>query len=330
MKGLLTGIRVVVGLLIFGLGVYGAYDQSSRKVATESALADLLAATDRGLPVLTADKVTAAHDGQFVFIQGTIEAPQVSDPLTGLTLPGTWLARTVELEQWDEQLKDENRRPGSTIASNPEYAYRRVWSDRLIDSDDFSMRGDHEGKVNPKQKPHENETFVAETMQLDAWQVRTVGYASWFGIDSVSEETLSTAEIRRTWIARGPHLYDSDNPDLRAGYRVSPMASGFYSLIGIPNHGAIDVPEEFGLAALILPGNASPQEVVIAATGTVPEVQSGWIYYSFVGLLLLLPPLARPFAGLKFYTEAPFFMRFAMTVVAAAAIAGTTSLLMPS
>lgn len=99
---LLTFGRVVVGLFFFGIGVWAGYDQTQRADAYDAALATLVEASADGLPTLPADEVVEEHDDRLAYLQGPLEAPIVSDTLTGLSVDTWRLVRTVELYQWEE------------------------------------------------------------------------------------------------------------------------------------------------------------------------------------------------------------------------------------
>jgi len=147
-----AAVRVLIGIIVLAIGVGARWDQTTRKAATEAALVDLGASVAAGLPVLSPEEVTEAYDGQPVFVQGELAPGSVHDPLSGLSLDAVWLKRTVELEQWKEDI--DCTRTSVSSSRSCRYSYHKVWSAKLIDSDGFSspLFGESEHE-NPNTKP---------------------------------------------------------------------------------------------------------------------------------------------------------------------------------
>ncbi len=316
----LTTIRVIIGLLVLTIGVWGRFDQTARKQATEGALGELQQSVADGLPSLSPDQITDAYDGQPVFIQGEIIPTTVTDPLTGLTLTGTRLARGVELKQWKENV--ESTRVGSSNTSRSyRYWYDRVWSRQLIDSDSFHEPyfGGKE-RENPKTKPFEDKGFMSDPLMLGSWKVSPYDFGLWFGRVPVTAEFLNSAELNPDWQAEDQYLYLLPEKTVRVMYELSTFERQFYSLIAIPENGRLQLNETLAPVKLIAQGNVEPKAIVEAAGGTVPQPQTNWIYYTFFGLMLLIRPVARRFSALNNFSYAPAGKRIATTAGIAAAI----------
>lgn len=328
MQFIATTLRVLLGSLIVLIGVWGAFDQSARKVATEGALAELQQKVANGLPSVSSDTVTDRHDGELVFAQGELAPGSVTDPLTGLTLDGVWLKRLVELRQWEEHSRCRSRTGSST--RDCDYWYERVWSWDLIDSDNFAKPLFQESEhVNPKEKPFEEPSFIDETLGLGAWEVDTAYYSAAFARSSVPAEALASADTDADWWADDIYLYNKDYPDTRIRYDYVHAPTGSVSLVGIPEDSRLTLTEELADVPLLVPGNVDAATMVEAATGEVRDIQQHWIFYTFAGLMLLIRPVARLFSGLNDFTYAPFGKRLIITAAVAAAITAIVGFLLP-
>lgn len=328
MRFIATTLRVLLGSAALLIGVWGAYDQSARKVATEGALADLQQALAKGLPAVAADTLTDRYDGQPVLIQGELAPGEVSDPLTGLTLDGVWLKRLVELRQWEETARCRTR--AGSAGRDCTYSYARVWSYDLINSDNFAkpLFGENE-HVNPVEKPFEEPSFVERTLALGAWTLETADYFPAFDRGTVTADSLAAAHIDSDWRADGTYLYNDGFPDARLRYEHVRAPTGAVSLIAIPEDGRLALTEALATVPLLVPGRVNAPTIVGAATGQVRDIQRHWIFYTFAGLMLLIRPVAGLFSGLNEFTHAPFGKRLAITAGIAAAMTAIIGLLLP-
>lgn len=328
MQFIATTLRVLLGSLTLLIGVWGAFDQSARKVATEGALVELQQEVANGLPSVSSDTVTDRYDGELVFAQGELAPGSVTDPLTGLTIDGVWLKRLVELRQWEEHSRCKTRTGSST--RDCDYWYERVWSWDLIDSDNFAKPLFQESEhVNPKEKPFEEPTFADQTLGLGAWEVDTAYYSAAFARTVVPADALATADMEPNWWADDIYLYNKDYPDTRIRYDYVHAPTGSVSLVAIPQDGRLSLTEELANVPLLVPGDTDVSTIVQTATGQVRDIQRHWIFYTFVGLMLLIRPVARFFSGLNDFTYAPFGKRLVITAGVAAVITAVIGLLLP-
>jgi hypothetical protein len=315
-RGLLTAARVGLGVLVATIGFWGAYDQTRRAEAYQGAATELLAALDVGIPTLAPEEVTTEHDGRFAHLQGPLRVPYVTDSLTGFSAETWRLARTVELLQWEERLV----RSGTSTSSSPRYAYDAVWSARLIDSDDFDrpLFGENE-HVNPKEKPYPDERFLSGDLGIGAWALSVSAYA-WPEQEDVPASLLEDAELSDGWMAREGFVYPTGELDVRIRYTWHPRQADLYSAIGVPDRGRLDLDDTFAELPLLRPGTQSAEEIVGAAAGTERGVQSAWMMYAWVGLMLLIRPVAGRVPAVRSFTEGPFLRRFLRTGALAAGI----------
>lgn len=323
-----TTLRILLGLIVLLVGIWGAYDQSARKVATETALVELQKEVADGLPVVATDSLTGQYDRQPVYAQGELSRGTVADPLTGLALDGVWLKRRVQLRQWEEYSRCTSRVGSST--RDCKYWYERVWSQDLIDSDKFAspLLGENE-HVNPTEKPFDEPSFVKATLDLGAWVVDTAYFSAAFETGQASAKKLENAHLDGDWWADDVYLYNKQYPDVRIWYDHNWAPTGLVSLIAIPEDGRLKLTEELAAVPLLMAGDVDAPTIVAAAAGEVRDIQQTWVYYTFVGLLLLIRPVARLFSGLNDFTYAPVGKRLAITAGVAAAITAVITLLLP-
>lgn len=324
---LITVARVGLGVIVLALGVWVGYDQTTRAEAYQVAIATLSEIVEEGIPTLSADEVTTGYDGRWVHVQGSLVVPPVTDSLTGLAVETWRLVRTVELRQWQENQTQVWTDPESSPTTR--YSYEQVWSSDLIDSDDFNNPpfGDDE-HLNPGDKPYSDEIFISDDFRLGAWRLPVYTYG-WPEREEVPSELLETTSLADGWVVSGGYVYDANDPDVRIRYTYHPLQADTYSVIGVPEDGVLDLSDEFSDLPLAALGSVSAEEMVAAATGTERGVQSVWMIYAWVGLLLLLRPVARRFRIFHGFTEAPFPSRLLRTGGIAAVIVLVLAWLMP-
>ena len=101
-------------------------------------------------------KVDPKYDGKLVATNGKLTVTgEITDDEFGIKTTSAVLKRTVEMYQWEESCEDNN------------CTYKKVWSDDVIDSEDFEK----EGHENPNTMPYDSETFTSETAYLGAYNL---------------------------------------------------------------------------------------------------------------------------------------------------------------
>lgn len=105
---------------------------------------------------VSSKKVDAKYDGKLVATHGKLTVNgEIIDDEFGIKTTSAVLKRTVEMYQWEESCENDN------------CTYKKVWSDEIIDSEDF----DKEGHDNPSDMPYESETFISENAYLGAYNL---------------------------------------------------------------------------------------------------------------------------------------------------------------
>ena len=312
-KSILRLLRVVVGLLMLGVGAWMAYGQTYIKEQADQGVESLRQALEQGIPAVSPDAVDRQYDGQLVYLQGPLQPGLVTDPVTGLTLVAAGLHRTVELYQWHEKSRLRSR--GSET-----YSYDQVWSERLIDSDQFHepLIGKSQNHDNPKLLPYEtNVWFEPEDMHIGAWRVPDYYYVQWIAQEKpVPDEVLAAAVSPEDWYVSDGYLQKREFGwgNVRFRYDYTPVPEGSYSIIGVAHDGVLDLEDTLINLPLIAPGAVDAATLISRAAGAGRPRQRHWMAWVFIGMLLALRPLARPFGSLRGFTEAPAMRRLPMTI----------------
>ena len=316
-------LRLVLGLTLIGVSVWGLQSQKGLNSQYGEAYELLRDAAADGIATVAADRVDPGYEGKFIHIQGNLDIGQASDPLTGLSLNAERLKRTVEMRQWKEE---RYTRKGSTEWWS---RFEQVWSEDVIDSDGFHQKpvsGEDE-HVNPKILPHETGLwFFASRVRLGGWPLNPT-YT-----DHLSELRPVSLELLRSYVGPGwqvnpegwvtPVNGSSDVGAFRIRYDYWPVKEGLYSAVGLVKDGVLtdNIFGDVVLLPLMAPGEV-PAEPLVQATldhlakGNPPQNRAGYV---FAGLLLCIGVIARFFPFLKGYTEAPFGRRAVITLILAA------------
>lgn len=310
-------LRVVVGLFMLGVGVWMAYGQPYITEQADQGIETLHQALEQGIPTVSDDVVDCQYDGQIVYLQGSLQPGTVTDPVTGLTLAAVGLHRTVELYQWQEVSI-------GTDITRSRYRYHQVWSERLIDSDQFHepLIGKSQNHDNPKSLPYETNVWMKpQDMRIGAWRVPAYYYVQWIAQDTpVPDEVLAAAVSPEDWYVSGGYLQSrkGGRGDVRFRYDYAPVPEGIYSVIGVAHDGVVDLEDTLVNLPLIAPGAVDAATLISRAAGTERPRQRHWMVWVFIGILLVLRPLAMLFGSLRGLTEAPPKRRIPMTIALAA------------
>ena len=163
--GALKGI--LVGILLFIGGIAGLFWNEGRAV---DALKDVAEAREN-LTSISADQPEAGNDGKLVHLSGNATTEdQVTDTQLKYGTTAIRLDRKVEMYQWKETKESrERKKTGGGKETITEYSYEEVWSDSLIDSDQFNSnrtRNTGEQIDNPKKKPIDSKSSQAAKVTL--------------------------------------------------------------------------------------------------------------------------------------------------------------------
>jgi hypothetical protein len=310
--------RVGTGILVLACGVWLASSQTALKKNAAAGLQTLRESVENGIPILSAAFIDKKYDGQLVYLQGNLKAGQTKDPVTGLTVAAASLRRTVETQQWQEYVK--SNRAGSFT-----HDYKLVWSDHVIDSDNFDdvpLLGKSQKHVNPKNMPYADVSPWVEPgdMHLDAWRVPTYHYAQWISQEiPVKDAMLADGVNPEDWYISEGYLQKKAYSEvaMRFRYDYMPVEEDVYSLIGIPHDGVLDLDDNYTSLPLIARGAVDAETLLAQAEGTTVKTSRYWIAWIFIGTLLLLRPVANRFQALQFFTAASLGRRWAMSLAVA-------------
>lgn len=179
----------------------------------------LKAAGDTVLAV-AADRVDPGVDGKLVYLSAEVTTDEsVQDPEFGVEAPALVLRRSVQMYQWKENKRTEEREKlGGGKERVTTYTYEKVWDDDPIDSGNFQERG-HD---NPGEMPWRDESFAVSDARIGAWQ------ADGTILNALDATKLTLAEDSgfpdEFWLADAGTLYRGENPkspqigDLRVSF----------------------------------------------------------------------------------------------------------------
>lgn len=334
-RKILRVVFAIIGVLILAIGIWGEKSQTKARGRAIKGFAALHKTASEGIPTISPDEVSSDFDGRIVHLTGPLEIEPMIDDLTGSTVTAGALRRTVQMYQWNERI----RSTSTTSRAGIVYEYDRIWSDRHIDSDDFNQRpifGKSEEHINPPSMPYENAELAASGLRVGAWQLNQLyGFRAADDWQPVPNDILAAGMTSEDWETVdgyvSPRHQTYDVGAVRIAYEYLPVLAGDYSLLGIPRGGVLDddISEHFVGPVFMLPGKVDAASIISIAEeqwfGPGPsKIGIAWI---FIGLMLSLRYLAKPFKGLHKFTEAPFKRRLPITVGAAAVITAVLVLL---
>jgi hypothetical protein len=289
---------VVVGFAMFLLAFPLVFFNECNSVNTAQMLA-----SGRGQVVsVGSDRVEPANEGALVHFSGEATTPDtVADHVFGVSVPAIRLRRSVEMFQWEETKRTEERQKlGGGTERVDTYSYDTRWSADLVDS---SM-------------PYESESWQAANVsvgafalspdlvgQLDRWEALTM--------DDARVAALPES-MRGRVIASGGKLFFGADPaaprvgDLRVAFEVVQPSTA--SVVAQQRGGGVQAwadPEGRGDIAMVEFGTRTADEMFEAAEAA--NRLFTWILrgVSFLMMWIGLSLVFRPFAVLA--GVVPFF-----------------------
>jgi hypothetical protein len=225
--GVLLGLVFVIGAIIL------LFWNEGRAVQTERSLSE-----GGHLVVDTAPApIDPANDGKLIHVSGDANAKApITDRTFGVSTLALHLVRVAEMYQWEEEKHQETQKSlGGSEQTVTTYTYKKVWSDRAIDSQGFRHPEDH---TNP-QKQYNRLSLTATdatlgNFRLDAALLTLLPTSTPLQLDPQSADSLK-ARLSNAQIFDGK-IYLGANPDSpKVGdYQISYVyaALGPVSVIG--------------------------------------------------------------------------------------------------
>ena len=171
-----------------------------------------------------ADRVDPAVNGKLVYVSAKVDSEESArDPDFEIEAPALVLRRSVEMYQWKENKKTEEREKlGGGKERITTYTYEKVWDDEPINSGNFQESGHN----NPSSMPWRDQNFSVSDARIGAWR------ADEPILDALDGAPLTLAEDGsfpdEFWLADPQTLYSGEDPkspqigDLRIKYSAVP------------------------------------------------------------------------------------------------------------
>jgi hypothetical protein len=256
-----------------------------------------------------ADRIDPAVNGKLVYLSAQVTSRESArDPDFGIEAPALVLRRSVQMYQWKEKKRTEEREKlGGGKERITTYSYEKVWDDEPINSGNFQ----ESGHSNPASMPYRDQNFSVSDARLGAWR------AGDNILSALDGQPLSLAESggfpSGFRLTDANTIYRGNNPgspqigDLKVKYRavpaqpasviaqadgdgLTPWTSPVKTLIFLVEAGTLD--------AATLVANAQSSNSVIGWVLRVVGFVMLWIAFSMMlgplaTLAAVLPPLGR-------------------------------------
>lgn len=140
----ITGILIGFGLI--AAVIWGIFWNEGRAIGTTRALNE-----GAGVTVsVPSAQIQPGNEGKLIHTTGTLSGSPLADADFQVRAQAVRLVRKVEMYQWKEEQRTENRsNAGGSQTRTTTYSYTRVWSDRPISSQNFRQRDGHQNPAMP-------------------------------------------------------------------------------------------------------------------------------------------------------------------------------------
>ncbi len=227
MKNSITGVFAGIILVIIGIGVL-IYNERQNTINIKD-----VKELRENYTEIKSDEVDKNDNDKLVVTSNvlTYDEEELKDTLFNISQKTPKLTRTVEVYQWKEEKEESD--------DSTTYKYEKVWSNEIIESDDFNHK---DGHTNPKEKPYTDEQYVSKELKVGAYNL-----ASCFR-NSISANTdindYTNANIPEGYKVYNKYLTNSEDPekpeigDVRKSFEYATY--GTVTVLGKTNNGTIE------------------------------------------------------------------------------------------
>ncbi len=155
---------VLVGLLLIAIAIILLFWNEGRSVKRYKTLKE-----GQGRVVsVKADPVSVDNEGKLVHVTGRADTgDMLTDPVFGISEKALKFIRNVRMYQWQETARKKTKKKlGGGKKTITTYTYTKVWSDKLIHSDNFKHPDGHQ---NPTAMPYNSIMLFADKVSLGAF-----------------------------------------------------------------------------------------------------------------------------------------------------------------
>jgi hypothetical protein len=158
---------------------------------------------------LSLSSIQEQNNGKLVHFSGHADSPfVVKDPLFGIEVKALKLVRIVEMYQWIETKHEKEGKPS-------DYSYSRDWSEEIHKSQNFDEPNGHQ---NPTSKPFQNETWVANPIQVGPFTLsqNLINMLTDYTAYPLTDETFKhmSPNLQQRLPLQGPYYQSSKNPEI--------------------------------------------------------------------------------------------------------------------
>lgn len=155
---------ILVGFVVFVVAFPLLFWNEGRAVKTYKTLKE----GGKTVVAVAADRVDAANEGKLVHVAGLADTDAtLVDPAFGVSAKALSLRRTVEMYQWKEKSQSKTtKKMGGGTETVTEYSYRKAWSEKLVNADDFKKPSEHQ---NPAAMAYTSTQQTADRVDLEAF-----------------------------------------------------------------------------------------------------------------------------------------------------------------
>ena len=157
-------VAAMGGGVLFLLAFPLLFWNESRAVNTERSLKEGMSS----VITISADVVAKENEGMLVHLIGEAKTAEIlEDKPFGIALNAIKLTRHVEMYQWQEEEKQEERtKSDGSKEKVKRYVYKKEWSTELIQSSRFKHPAEHR---NPSNMPYKSDSSVVQSATVGAF-----------------------------------------------------------------------------------------------------------------------------------------------------------------
>ena len=205
---------IILGIVLFVVAFPILFWNEGRAVKTYKALKE----GEGAVISITAESVDAVNDKKLVHLTAEATTKDIlEDSEFAVSANALKLIRDVETYQWKENKETKSKKKlGGGKRKTTTYTYKKLWSAKKIDSDEFKKP---EGHTNPKSGKFSSDEFLAKDVKLGAFKLSEtllskINKAEKFNVDP---ETLPALLKDMVKSDRGGYFYGKNSSTPQIG-----------------------------------------------------------------------------------------------------------------
>lgn len=284
------------GFILVIAGIMLLWFNEGRTVKTQSAINEAL----KSYKDVTSKKIDESNEGKLIATTGKIDlgdSSVLTDSKFKISINAAKLQRVVEIYEWEESCETDED-------DNKTCTYEKVWSDKIIDSSEFTKTGyDNPSIIKLDSEVVEGTNIKVGVFSLNERLLDNLSYNKDITNQKLSEqykEEIDGYKIDGNYLVNSEKIDDPQIGDIRVSFKYA--SDGEVSLLGVQSEGTLKAfTGKKGKSILILKrGSFTGRELLEDMTSSNKTIK--W-FLRILGTVIIISGIGSLFSPLQLLTN---------------------------